>query len=529
MCCEQKNEIISICKKQHRGGRRKITIEEFIEKARIMHGDRYDYSFVSIISAKDKIKIICYIHGFFEQEYGKHLRGQGCDKCARENKKLTKEEFIKRSQEVHGVGTYGYDLVEIRGVDIRVKLICFKHGIFEQAPSNHVRGRGCPKCGFKKIAFSNRYTKEEFIKLSKKIHGEDTFDYSLVKYVNVKTKIKFICRIHGIFEQTPNNNLQGNGCFLCGRMSRSISVEDFIEKATAIHGNEKYDYSKIEHINSKTKLPIICKIHGEFKQGLFTHLSGSGCPTCGGLAIASKKRLTKNEFIEKANFVHGKNLYDYSKVEYKDSHIPVCIVCRVHGSFYQAPNSHLSGYGCRKCAVDKTRLSTEEFINRSMAVHGKDKYDYSKVVYHSGAEKVCIICHKHGYFYQLASEHLKGHGCCKCSSSFGEKAIIEWLTKNNIVYKRQHTYSDLRGLRGKNLRFDFYVPHRNLLIEFDGIQHFKPVCFSGIKMERAKEILKRCQINDSYKNKYCAENNIPILRIKYNEIKKIPEILTKYI
>lgn len=125
-------------------------------------------------------------------------------------------------------------------------------------------------------------TSDEFVKKSQLIHGFK-YDYSLAEYKNRNTKIKIICPIHGLFEQTPNNHMKRYGCYHCGIEQRSkqkrLTQEEFITKAYSIHGT-KYNYILVNYINSKTPVQIICYKHGIFKQIANHHLSGSGCPQC---------------------------------------------------------------------------------------------------------------------------------------------------------------------------------------------------------------------------------------------------------
>jgi rubrerythrin len=125
-----------------------------------------------------------------------------------------------------------------------------------------------------------------------------------------------------------------------------FTKDDFIRSARKVHG-DKYDYSKVVYKNNKTDVCIICPIHGEFYQTPNSHLKGRGCPICGGT-----KKSTKEDFIIKAKQVHG-DKYDYSKVVYVNNQIKVCIICPIHGEFYQTPKNHLSGQGCPKCSGNK--------------------------------------------------------------------------------------------------------------------------------------------------------------------------------
>ena len=124
-----------------------------------------------------------------------------------------------------------------------------------------------------------------------------------------------------------------------------FDTKDFIKKAKEKHGN-KYDYSKVEYVDSKTKVCIICPIHGEFWQLPNNHLRGKGCSKCKGGV-----KLTNEEFIKKAN-IKFKNFFNYSKVNYTNATTPIIITCPIHGDFWQTPQSHLhSTYGCPSCAL----------------------------------------------------------------------------------------------------------------------------------------------------------------------------------
>ena len=154
-------------------------------------------------------------------------------------------------------------------------------------------------------------------------------------------------------------------------MGRRLTTESFIEKAKEIHG-DKYDYSKVNYVNSRTNICIICPKHGEFWQRPDLHLDKHGCPLCGFESTADYNRLNTDEFIKKAREIHG-DKYDYSKVDYKDSKTKVCIICPEHGEFWQKPNDHLSRkFGCHKCGWIKEGLnlrkgSTKQVINKYIA------------------------------------------------------------------------------------------------------------------------------------------------------------------
>ena len=191
---------------------RRDTTESFIVKAKLVHGDKYDYSKVNYINNSTKVAILCPIHGEFTQRPDDHtIRNAGCKQCGIEARAIKKtlelNEFIGKSVEVHGL-KYNYSNTVYANSRIKVAIGCSIHGIFEQKPFDHIGGQGCPKCANKNV------TTEEFITKAKLIHG-NKYNYDKVTYVNNTTKIIITCPAHGDFEQTPNNHLTGSGCYLC--------------------------------------------------------------------------------------------------------------------------------------------------------------------------------------------------------------------------------------------------------------------------------------------------------------------------
>lgn len=257
------------------------TTKQFVEESIGIHGDKYDYSKVDYKSSTTKVIIICKIHGEIEQLPSSHLSGQGCYKCGNNTLKTT-EEFIKDSKMLFGE-KYDYSQVEYKGAHKKVIIGCREHGNFEMKPNSHLSNQGCYTCGRKEVSVKLSSNKEEFIEKSKAIHG-DKYDYSKVIYSGNKRKVTIICKVHGEFLQKPNCHLSGNGCFDCAvdvNASRNRkTLEEFIKEATDVHSN-RYDYSKTEYINSREKVIIICKDHGEFLQSPEDHTqSRAGCPRC---------------------------------------------------------------------------------------------------------------------------------------------------------------------------------------------------------------------------------------------------------
>lgn len=208
-----------------------------------------------------------------------------------------------------------------------------------------------------------KLTTEEFIKRAKEVHG-DKYDYSKVEYINSSTKVCIICPIHGEFWQVPFSHLRGIGCEWCGGHGR-LTFSEFIKKGTKVHDG-KYDYSKVEYINASTKVCIICPEHGEFWQKPVYHVSGRGCPICGG-----NQKFTTEKFIEKARKIKG-DKYDYSKVNYVNAHTKVCIICPIHGEFWQEPDNHYR-FGCQCCKRSSLEESVKDFLEKENIVYEEQK------------------------------------------------------------------------------------------------------------------------------------------------------------
>jgi hypothetical protein len=316
------------------------------------------------------------------------------------------------------------------------------------------------------------YTTEKIIEKFKSIHG-DKYDYSKVDFVKTTTKVCIICPEHGEFWQEPHAHLKGQGCPKCGVDKRSKSKtttnENFIKKAKEIHG-DKYDYSKTNYINNKTKIIIICPIHGEIEITPNAHISEKrGCPKCGNTLKGANFKMSIERFIEKAQKIHG-NSYSYKEVSYINNRTPVSIMCPTHGIFKQTPEVHLSGHGCPECAnikrAEKNIMTTSEFIAKAKNIHG-DKYDYGKVEYVKYDTPVTIICPEHGEFQQKPYIHLDGSGCQKCAMLFSnyEMELIDYIS--SIIGEENIIRNDRTILNGNEL--DVYVPSKKVAFEFDGL------------------------------------------------------------
>lgn len=218
-------------------------------------------------------------------------------------------------------------------------------------------------------------------------------------------------------------------------------TKEFIDKAIKVHG-DRYDYSKTEYTNAKTKAIFICSLHGEFELTPNKHLNKRGCQLCSTTNQYNKKRDTIESFIEKSKFVHG-DTYDYSKTIYVNSTTKVNIHCKKHGEFLQLPSVHKMGMGCQKCG-NNYRPTTKEFIEQSIKIHG-DTYEYGKIHYVNNTTPVVILCKKHGYFEQTPDCHLRGYGCMKCKNDnlklIKRKSPSVFIQESIAIHSDTYDYS----------------------------------------------------------------------------------------
>ncbi len=246
-------------------------------------------------------------------------------------------------------------------------------------------------------------------------------------------------------------------------MGKFDNAGKVIDKFRKKHG-DKYDYSKVNYINSITPVTIICPEHGEFSQQPAAHTRGSGCMECGHTKTRKKDTAT---FIRESSKTHN-NKYDYSKAAYTHAHKKITIICPKHGEFSQSASHHINGRGCAKCARsfvgNKTKSNNKAFIKKAIKIHGI-KYDYSKVIYTTNSKQVIIICPEHGEFSQRASDHLTGYGCRKCTSTISnkEREIVKYLRELDIIVNTSN-----RTLITP-YELDIVLPDYKIAIEFNGV------------------------------------------------------------
>jgi hypothetical protein len=315
-----------------------------------------------------------------------------------------------------------------------------------------------------------------------------------------------------------------DACTNCARNCNGYNKEEFVIKAQKVHGN-KFEYNAVEYINNGTKVKILCNTcNNIFQQIPRNHLRGDGCLICARKKFSIDRRKSILDFVNKSKELNGEK-YDYSLVEYINSHTEVKILCnKCDNIFKQMPASHLRGSGCNICAGNQ-KSNKEEFVLKAQKIHC-DKYNYDLVEYVNTVTKVKIKCNKcNTIFNQRPANHLRFNGCPKCNESKGENKVAKYLSEKNIKYTRNKIFKTLKNK--SYLKPDFYLDILNLLIEYDGEYHY--LAKRGSTPEIKQKNLEICQHRDKIKNEWAKANNIPLLRIPYWDFDRIEELIDAFI
>jgi len=333
-------------------------------------------------------------------------------------------------------------------------------------------------------------TKEFLQKLKDSGHWNNEYDYSKVEYVSAKTKVIVIDTKLGTEHQmTPTN-------MICRDVECSIrnavdQTDYFLrELKDNGHWNVMYDYSKVEYVNTTTKVIVIDKNYGTEH-----HLKPESMTRGVGYKCLLENSVDKNRYlIKEFEEIHGE-IYNYSKINYIDNDSKMIIICPEHGEFRQSSAAHKVGKGCHKCVG--RGLTTQEIIVQFKGVHG-NKYDYSRVIYVNNLTKVIIMCPEHGEFEQSPTYHKQGHGCQKCGGN-------QRLTTNEIIKRLLEIYGD---------KYDYskveYVSNLGVVIVIDrkyGTEHIintslLPKCSVVNAVDKTDYFLRLLKDSGQWNNEY---------------------------
>jgi hypothetical protein len=306
----------------------------------------------------------------------------------------------------------------------------------------------------------------------------------------------------------------GKTCQKCYHLSES--------KEQALIHADKYNVKLLSYvgkeIDGRHRWLIQCKKCKNSKESFIRDFDKCG------VCRANNQRSTLEYFIDKSKNIHG-NKYNYDLVIYKNSLTKIKIFCnRCNKIFFQTPSMHLVGNGCMSCSGFK-KYTKDEFELKAKDFHG-DRYNYDLVKYINTDTKVKIFCNRcTKIFLQSPHGHLRGQGCPRCKFSKGEIRVAKTLNNLKIFFEDQKIFESLKF--SNHLRFDFYLPELNLLVEYDGEFHYKALM--GTTPEKKQKNLEDCQRNDKIKNEWAKANNIPLLRIPYWDFDRIEELIEAFI
>jgi Zn finger protein HypA/HybF involved in hydrogenase expression len=366
-----------------------------------------------------------------------------------------------------------------------------------------------------------RKTTEEWFEECKKRRKDKCKNLKLTEnsvYLGRESLIELECTKHNIrFSYTADSILRRDTmCPECLKEYRGTDYKSWENKAREVHGDEfTYPYLKDEYKDMHSMITMLCSNGHTFKQDATSHLSGCGCRKCYEESL-KKPKVSFEEYLKLEKEKFG-DKFDLSKFEYKGLKEKSIYICHCkdkngveHGEFEQSPSAHLrSKTGCHKCCnelIAKTQtLTTEEFIEKALKVHGED-FNYKDAKYINAKENIWLTCNNCGNHFQITPDnHLRGEGCPKCNKSKLERSLGNFFESKNIEYVKDYMNSF------NNLRNDFYLPKYNVIVECQGTQHFRPTYFGNYNKEKAERNLEYTISCDVRKNKIANDLGIKIL------------------
>jgi hypothetical protein len=481
----------------------KLTLHEI--KTRILHhhGNSYDFDPASFLSGDKPMKFKCQKHGpFFKKPedfcppIGSSRIPKGCPDCGKAtgsgNKKIGVQEFKQRFKATNNKNLK-VDFYTYKSMSAPVAVTCLIHDFtwkiqaYEIAPpiGSKVKPKGCRKCAGRNLDWP------EVLALFRERHG-DFYKYFPETFVNMTSPMRIECPdpSHKTLWQAPGRHAsERGGCQSCGWVKggkkKRISKSLLLQRSEAVHG-KNFDYSRVDFSSGLTEpVEIVCLTHPKriIKINFDKHVSQKhgGCRDCHREAASERQRLSKDEFVRRAQQIHGHGTYIYDEVhEFRNLNETVQIICPRHGRLHpMTAGNHLMGrkhgrikrdiigQGCRKCGTEKAALeksmSFEQFLERAMEIHD-GIYSYREVEWVSRAIHIQIRCEKHGLFKQRPSDHLSGNGCSKCNKRISRKERL-WLDSLDVPDDFRQTSINIDG---KQMHLDAYDPITNIAYEFWG-------------------------------------------------------------
>ena len=441
-------------------------------------------------------------------------------------KKIDYQQFLKESQEIYN-GKYIYnenDYNNKEKLTNKFKIICPIHGEFYENYFNHIKNkRGCPICY--QIAQKEKHRKYILFLLKKaKIIHENFYDYSLIDLdKSVKEKNIIICPIHGQFEMTLDNHI--NGKQKCGKcMLKHYSFEDFKKLSYEKFGKDAFDFSETNYQTWEKNVIIKCTKCGKnINRQPKYHIKSYGCPFCDKDKFKKPEANKWNDFIKN----HPTHI-NLEKASYKNAITPIILYCskkdkngNPHGEYEASP---VAIYRSKTCACPKcsNRLprTTEKCIKEMLEKHG-DLFSYEKFEY-LGKKNSIVTCKKHGDFETNYYRMMTNKHCCpKCNNenNYHEMKLKE-LLENELNLSMEYNIRPkwlANPISNHNQELDIFIPSLNVAIEYQGRHHFVDIYKDEIKFKHTQEL-------DEEKYKMCKKIGIKLFYFT-NDNRNIP---TKY-
>ena len=424
---------------------------------------------------------------------------------------MKKEEYIAKAEAVHGKGSYDYSkLPDNKNIKSHAKIciIChekdendIEHGEFLQNSYDHLSGHGCKKCA--KMATIDEKEFKNRIKFKKL---DELFDFSKFIFKDYqKTKSKIRCKKHDYwFNTTAKNLIDGHKCPLCGREEFKNKMIKKLKDNFLMFINEKYpncfDFSNSEFKTNRDKILVKCqRCNNEFYRVPKEMKKGALCPYCDMQVKRLISKYDTETFIKCSEKVHGKDTYDYSRVNYINQKTKITIGCKKHGWFEINPSDFLQGHGCKYCSK---HWHINDYINEANKIHN-NKYDYSKTIL-NGHNEIIVSCPIHGDFNINPYGHLSGDGCHFCSKRLYKEDKLSLLSEVDLESMDAHQLLEL-------------IKMGNLPKEF------KTLIFSKPKSKKRKDDVKTLKEKCSDETKSEEETNKEIEEQIQEEEKKFEE------
>lgn len=367
-------------------------------------------------------------------------------------KKYTQEEFLEKVRENNkndidyskfvydGNNKYGICKCNVCGYE------------WKTIPMSLFKGHGCPKCAIEYKARLLSRNQDELIKKYKEVHG-NTYDYSLVKYVNDKTPIDIICKTHGVFKQRPYNHLKGAGCPKCAKSGVKLTQEEFLSRIS-----EKIptiDFSNFKYVNCSTPGKCKCNVCGHEWEANYMSLMHSrvGCPKCALKSRTDKRKSTLEDFLKKYNEKFPNSKYDFSKSIYVNALTYMDVICPKHGIFKSRPNDLLNGHGCPVCKESKLEKTIKDFLDeKGFKYTPQMKFEWLKNINKLSLDfylhdfNIAIECQGEQHFINRGImtklDEIKFRDALKkeLCKEHGVKLVYYLLEKNNKYMKEDDVY-----------------------------------------------------------------------------------------